>query len=244
MGKKFEPIACPICQNQKMTHLFTMEEEKFQKCVHCSFIMINPQPIVEVIDETYDENYAQRYIRKAKSKYKRAKRRLKYLKKRNKSAKRFVDIGSSAGFVVQAANDLKLDAYGVEIEKTGPKYAKEVLGLKNIYNMKLHDCKFEDNFFDIVTFYEVLEHIPNLDNFLQEVHRISTDNAILQLSVPNAGHWSIQKDMQLWDAIKPSEHLWYFDRTTIQRVLENNNFKVLKIETKLFNTNMKVTFTK
>ena len=244
--KKFKKIDCPICGSSSFIKLFTKKEEDFQKCEKCDFICINPQPTMETLSETYDESYADIYVKKPKSKYRRSKRRLQKLLKLNKNAKTFLDVGCSAGFVVKAACDLGMEGYGVEIEKSGPKYAKETLGLNNIYNGFLEDAKYKSNFFDMITFYEVIEHVPDLKSFLAEIHRIVKNDGIVQLSVPNVGHWTLNNNEKIekWDAILPSEHLWYFSPKTMKKLLEDNNFKVLSISSGLLKPGLKATFKK
>ncbi len=244
MKKNFKKINCPICNQKDFNKLFSKENEDFVKCVGCGLVYINPQPSLEALEETYHDNYVDIYVKKAKSKYRRSKKRIKKLLKLNKSYKTSLDIGCSAGFVVQAANDLGLEAYGVEIEKSGPKYAKEVLKLNNIYNGFLEEAKYNDNFFDIITFYEVLEHVPSLDSFLKEVHRILKVDGIVNISVPDAGHWSSRNNLENWNAIIPSEHLWYFSSSTIRILLEKYRFKEISIKSKLFKANLIITFQK
>jgi len=46
---------------------------------------------------------------------------------------------------------------------------------------------FQDNFFDVVTFFEVLEHVENQKMFIAEVRRVLKPRGIIMFSVPNRG---------------------------------------------------------
>lgn len=137
-------------------------------------------------------------------------------------------MGCSAGFIVEAARNAGFDAYGVDIEAWGIQFAKEQLGLDHMYQGALEEQRFPDGHFDIITAYEIIEHVPNLDRFVGELKRILAPDGILEIRTPDVGHWRTPRKLETWDAILPSEHLYYFDRRTLPRLLEKHGLAVLK----------------
>lgn len=89
-----------------------------------------------------------------------------------------------------------------------------------------------------------MEHIPNLNNFLQEVKRILSKDGIISVSVPDAGHWLIKNKLETWDAILPSEHLWYFNKNTLQTIMKQNGFKMISISSRPLKANLRAIFQK
>ena len=71
--------------------------------------------------------------------------------------RRVLDIGCALGFLVQGFNDNDVLAYGVDISEWAIKHAKPRCQVVDIAEKKL---PFEDNYFDLVTCYDTLEHIP------------------------------------------------------------------------------------
>ena len=98
----WDKIACPICDGTAFTDLFTKDNEPFVECQQCSLTMINPRPIYANILKGYTEDYSQGYINKEDKKIRRAKRRVRKIKKIIPEG-RWLDIGCSAGFILSVA---------------------------------------------------------------------------------------------------------------------------------------------
>jgi SAM-dependent methyltransferase len=60
-------------------------------------------------------------------------------------------------------------------------------GLKNytVMSMSAEKMDFPDNYFDVVTAIEVIEHIPNLGVALDEIHRVLKPGGIFGITCPN-----------------------------------------------------------
>lgn len=70
--------------------------------------------------------------------------------------KRVLDIGCALGFLVQGFNDIGIETYGIDISKWAIKHAKPNCQVVDITK----GIPFEDNYFDLVTCFDILEHIP------------------------------------------------------------------------------------
>lgn len=224
---RWETIACPVCGGQTFEKLFEKQGEPFVRCTECGLVLINPRPQYDDIAKTYDAGYSQGYVSKQAGKRRRAARMVARIKRMKKTG-RWLDVGCSAGFIVEAARNAGFDAYGVDIEAWGIRFAKEQLGLDHVYQGALEEQHFPDGHFDIITAYEIIEHVPNLDRFVGEIKRILAPDGILEIRTPDVGHWRTPRKLETWDAILPSEHLYYFDRRTLPRLLEKHGLTVLK----------------
>ena len=97
---------------------------------------------------TYDLN-------KKDNKIRRGKRRVRKMKKIIPEG-RWLDIECSAGFILSVAKMANYDTYGIEIDPLGVKYAREVLGLDNIFQGTFEEQHLDDNFFNIITLLRVI----------------------------------------------------------------------------------------
>lgn len=108
---------------------------------------------------------------------------------RNKKAV-FVDLGCGDGEVtIKLAKKIGIKKiYGVDIKQEKIRRAKErgIIVKKFDLNKKF---EFKDNVFDIVHANQVLEHLPDSDNFLSEVYRILKRNGYAIISTENASSW-------------------------------------------------------
>lgn len=225
--ESWDKIACPICDGTAFRDLFTKNEEPFVECQQCSLTMINPRPVYANILKGYTEDYSQGYINKKDKKIRRAKRKVRKMKKIIPQG-RWLDIGCSAGFILSVAKAANYDTYGIEIDPLGIKHARETLGLDNIFQGTFEEHQFDENFFDIITLYDVIEHVQDLNEIVRELKRILNKDGIIEIWTPDIGHWRVPKALFEWEAIKPSEHLYYFDKSTLSMLLNKHGLKIIK----------------
>lgn len=223
----WDKIACPVCDGKAFTSLFTKDEEPFVECQQCSLTMINPRPRYANILKGYTREYSQGYINKKDKKIRRAKRRVRKMKKILPEG-RWLDIGCSAGFILSVAKSADYETYGIEIDPLGVKHAREILGLDNIFQGTFEEHHFDDNFFDIITMYDVIEHVQDLNEIINELKRILSKNGVIEIWTPDIGHWRVPKLLIEWEAIKPSEHLYYFNNKTLSMILHKHGLKIIR----------------
>ena len=125
-------------------------------------MLINPRPPLARVTETYDSDYSAHYIDKAAKKRNRCARWVTRVQKRYAANGRWLDVGCSAGFVVEAATAAGFEAHGVEVEAAAVDYATRELGLKNVSCGTLEEQAYPAAHFDVVSLYDVIEHVPDL----------------------------------------------------------------------------------
>lgn len=221
----WEEIACPICAGSVFTELFRKHGEPFVQCAQCGLILINPRPVHAEVLETYDADYSKGYVRKQPAKRRRSARWVRRIQRRVPSG-RWLDVGCSAGFIVEAARDAGYDAWGVDVEAWGVAYARDSLGLRNVRQGMLEDQGFADASFDVITAYEVIEHVPDLNRFMAELKRLLAPQGLVVIHTPDVGHWRRPRRLETWQAILPSEHLYYFSRPTLARLAAKHGLGV------------------
>ncbi len=151
---------------------------------------------------------------------------------KNKSGK-LLDVGCGLGYFVKKASSFsKWQVFGYEMSKPAVKFAKEKLNLKNIFYGRVEDSDFEEKSFDIITLWDVIEHIPNPHGLLSYLNKILKDDGFLFIHTPNikiqlpkakikkmikgireGGHYMEAKD-----------HVNIYSMETMSKVLERNNF--------------------
>ena len=205
-------------------------------------MLINPRPSMKQVEQTYDSAYSDLYINKADKKRKRCKRWVKRIKNKYKSSGRWLDVGCSAGFVVEAAEQAGFDAYGVELEAAAVKFATDHLKLSNVRVGTLEEQAYPDKYFDVISMYDVIEHVPDLNSMVAELKRLLQQDGVIEIRTPDVGHWQTPKDLSTWKEVKPSEHLYYFDFHTLVRLFENHDL-VLKNRRFMFKPALDLIFT-
>ncbi len=78
--------------------------------------------------------------------------------------------------------------YGLELDLDAVRYAVATYAASGIRFLQgsITDMPFRDGMFDCVTCFETLEHVPDEDRMLHEVHRVLKPGGLLIASTPNA----------------------------------------------------------
>lgn len=225
---KIEIEKCPICDSVLFEYLFDLGGERFVRCESCELIMINPQPVFADIMSTYEEAYAVRYFRKKSKKLRRIKPWVRKIKNSYVLTGKWLDIGCSVGYVVYCAKNAGFDAYGVDVNPIGLEYAKKEFDLDNLYSGSVEDLDFPDGYFDVISLYDVIEHVPDPNPVIKAMKRLLAPGGVIDLRTPDSGHWRVPKDLTKWEGLCPDEHLFNFNLNNIEILLNKYGLKVVK----------------
>ena len=178
---------------------------------------------------------------------------LKLLRELNIRANIYLDLGCNDGQVTRiVAKIVKAkEVYGIDIDCDALKKA-EKKGIK-VFALDLSKDKIplEDESVDLVTAFEVIEHLTNPDNMLRETFRVLKKGGYLLLSTPNLASWvnriimllgyqpyNVEASTEIlagvpWKAYsfsKPTGHIRAYTLRALKELLTYHGFKVLKVK--------------
>ena len=144
---------------------------------------------------------------------------------------RLLDIGCNIGTFLQLAKEQGYLITGVEPD------AKAVeAGLRSGLDIRcgyLHEINLGDARYDIVTLFEVVEHLEDPTGLLKECHRILKPGGFLCMTTGNARSWTVRFLREKWDYFDLKfGHISFFNPSSVSTVARRMGFKVVKIETK------------
>ena len=167
-------------------------------------------------------------------KIQRHKLRFKFIQKFIRSGKLF-DLGAGWGHFMLAGKELGYDVYGVEISEQPYLYCVNDLKLP-VDHIDFFEMD-ESKKFDIITMWDVLEHIDKADEFLAKCSKLTKPDGYLFLQVPQIDSYFAKRHKDNWKMMG-LDHVNYFGKQTITKILERNGYEVVKIkssfEIKLF----------
>ena len=150
---------------------------------------------------------------------------------------RLLDMGSGLGYFLKAmAAYPGWDAYGCEISPAAVKYAREALGVENVVCSRLQDVDLPPASFDIVTLWDVIDHVPHPDPLLDRCHALLKKDGTLFLRTPNVTVQLLRaRVMQAIGAMRPgtkylqgSDHAHHYSMDSIRRLLGRNGFSEVR----------------
>lgn len=142
---------------------------------------------------------------------------------------KMLDVGCGPGLFLIEAKKRGWEVYGTEFTDKQLNYLKDK-GI-NTLKGKLTNDSFEDELFDVIISSEVIEHINNPIEEMQQFHRLLRKGGLVYITTPNFNaieRYLLKGDYEI---IEYPEHLSYYTPTTIDLLLTNNGFKKLKITT-------------
>lgn len=140
--------------------------------------------------------------------------------------KSLLDYGCGTGDFLKYAQKKGLDVYGIEPNPDALKLAQKKVGEENVSSSNLKDL---DLTFDYITLWHVLEHIPNLNEFITQLKsKLKPDGKIL-IAVPNHKSFDAKFYKSYWAAWDVPRHIWHFSNDSFQKLMYKNELKKVKI---------------
>ena len=146
---------------------------------------------------------------------------------------RLLDVGCALGLMLQEAKAANWDAIGVEPSEFAARYAAEH-AVCPVFAGTLEQAGFESGSFDVVTLMDVIEHVPEPQHLLIEIHRILRPGGVVFLITPNFGSFFVHLYGRKAYGVGPSEHINCFKSGTLKKLLLNSGFERVKTGTKDF----------
>lgn len=101
---------------------------------------------------------------------------------------RLLEVGCRDGLLAKflKANEINnINCYGVDIDDDSLRKASQRGVVTRKCDLNFEEIPFEDNMFDFIIAFEVIEHIPFYHNVFSEMRRVLKDNGVLLLTTPN-----------------------------------------------------------
>ncbi len=219
---------CLVCGR----HDFAAHFDILRRCRHCGFVTAaipDPQELRHLYEGDYftgqeyvDYQSDEPFFRKTFA------RRLHALRRR-RPAGRLLEIGAAYGFFGDLAARY-FEFVGFEVNPEAARHAREHFGL-NVFTddfLEIDPARLGGSF-DVTVMWDVIEHLPRPDLYLQRIRQLSHPGSWLFLTTGDIGSILARLRGRRWRMIHPPTHLHYFDRHTLTRLLANHGFRVVEI---------------
>ena len=196
------------------------------------FLITFPKPSLEKLPNYYESEDYISHTDGKRSLFERMYHLIKNIALKNKlklinaqSPKgKLLDIGAGTGdFLVIAKND-GWQATGIE-----PNVKAKVIAINKGVSFVDNLSDLESQSFDVITMWHVLEHVPNLDEYIKELKRLVKPKGTILIAVPNFKSFDANYYGRFWAAFDVPRHIWHFSKTAIQKLFTEKEMKMVEV---------------
>jgi dolichol-phosphate mannosyltransferase len=196
------------------------------QCVQCGLLYENPREPEAEIETQYDQVVDPTYESEADGRVRTFSHHLKDLA-RFISPGRVLDVGCYTGVFLDCARQRGWQTFGVEPSAWAARRANEKGHA--VVHAPLRKSNLQSDSYDLVTFWDVIEHLHDPLGQLKEAYRVLQPGGVLALSTKNVGCTFARLAGRRWPWFMRM-HLYYFTPGTITQFLRAAGFHVMAIE--------------
>lgn len=228
--------ACPVCDQPQPTPRFRKDGYTLVGCRRCGCLYVGEDPAAIDFQALYGESYYRGghgavfadYVGQEAARRAQARRKLvtlRHLPPRVPRAGQLLDVGCAAGFFLAEAQR-HYRVQGVELSPWSSAYARERLGLP-VFTGTLEAAALAPRSFDVVTLWDVIEHVPAPLPLLQQVQRVLAPSGRVVLTTGDWGSRYAQDRGADWHLMTPPWHLTMFDRGSLAALAARAGLRVV-----------------
>ena len=240
---------CPVCGSGNIENLLQLDDyfltkESFNiwKCQECGFKFTNPVPRETDLQKYYESDEYISHSNTSKGLINKI-----YQLVRNHSIKKKVgvaisnlnrgealDIGCGTGDFLNEMLKNGWKVKGIEPNEIARSNAISNFGLDVYEESTLFD--FDENSFDVITMWHVLEHVYNLDKNLTQIKRILRKDGRLVIALPNSDSLDAKIYKKSWAAYDVPRHLYHFNISSFSKLMDKYGFEMVKVKPMVFDS--------
>jgi 2-polyprenyl-3-methyl-5-hydroxy-6-metoxy-1,4-benzoquinol methylase len=237
---KWEDVACDWCGSTDCEFLFEGEDRllhlpgqfRMVRCRQCQLVRQNPRLTWESLKDYYPEDYVSHVslIREEPSLLRRLDRRYGMWKQVHAIEKfqlggRLLDVGCGTGiFLEEVLRSGRWQVVGIEPTETAALYARTALQVE-IHQGRFSEVPLPINSFDVITLWQVLEHLDHPIEDLRHAHQLLKEGGWLVFGIPNIEGLESSLFGSYWIGWDLPRHLYQFPHSTLREILTTLGFE-------------------
>lgn len=234
---------CPICNKDLFKNFLIVKDNSVSKesfvivqCENCGFKFTNPRPDENSIGKYYQSEEYISHANKATGLTNKAYKivRTYTVKQKVELINRFapkdiiLDYGCGTGHFLEACRKNGWIVQGYEPNALARTQAENLLNQKIAGEANSLD-QLENESFQVITLWHVLEHIHTLNETFKKLSQLTKKGGNIIVAVPNADSHDAQVYKANWAAYDVPRHLYHFNQATMKRFLKKHKIDLLEI---------------
>jgi SAM-dependent methyltransferase len=232
-----------LCGGLDHRLLFRKRGYDLMRCKSCGLAFVGNPPCLDDIQGLYSArtNYHGGLLDLAAPAFagvqKIARQHLRMLRRsvRSPHKHQLLDIGCSSGLFLDEARLAGFEVYGAELSPDTAAFARNHFGLE-VCAGDWRQAGFADATFDVVTLFDVVEHLPDPLGELAAIRRLLRPGGLLLQSTPNIDglfprlSYALANRLDYWPHPEPPYHLYQFSDRTLAELTERAGYEVVRID--------------
>lgn len=232
--------SCNICGGERHRRIWSKEGFDLVKCNDCALVFVKNPPTAEDLKGYYgfESGYHSGLTRSGpefETHVREAQENIRFLEKFSHAGK-LLDIGCSTGLFLQAAQVKSWQVQGLEYSADAARFAVEQYGLAVTHGSLDDYVPTTEPRFDVVTMWDVLEHVPDPRSAVRRVRELLRTNGLLFVKTPNVDGLFPRASLHAarlanyWPHPEPPGHLFQFSKATLSRLVQEEGFHIVAVK--------------
>ena len=225
---------CNLCGGSEHRQLFTFQHRgrnfPLVECRSCGLVFQNPRPRPGELDAYYDSEYFGSHEKEFTSWQKfpgDLEDAVIDMPRMGGKRGKFLDIGCGIGVYVAYMKRKGWDAKGLDISGYCVEYGEREMDL-DLFCGTLAEAKYPSSYFDAIYMRDVIEHLSEPLQTLEEVARILKPDGWFYLTTGNFGGFVSRLRQHNWFYLQ-GDHIHYFSLTTMGKMLNRAGLGIVRM---------------
>ncbi len=218
--------ACPVCGDLRIFGFMTAPDRfhlrqvryTLLRCSSCSCIWLQNPPKPEEMGVHYSKDYHNVIVTNAENAGPKRWQTHRALIAQYKQEGAILDVGCSSGSFLASMNNGKWKLHGIEMDGLMAKRAMSN-SESEVFVGDVMDAPFPPNSFDVITAFDVLEHVYQPREFLDRVLSWLRPGGIFFARLPNIDSWESRLFGTYWYGLELPRHLYHFSPRSMRSLL-------------------------
>ncbi len=231
-------LPCPNCHSNDSIPRVFVRGFNYVTCRRCGLVFLNPQLTNQALRELYNDEDVRRFFfeklllpfgeRDQRADFQQRAIFLRSLLKA--PSPKLLDVGCAAGNFLEIAGAINFQGEGLELNEMYIDYIRTHRSSITVADKRLDEMHYPPESFDVVTLWDVLEHLPEPNDVLKEIARILKPGGVLGFSTINHNCINERLLHGRWRYYMPPDHVCSFTPAVLITMLKTHGFSIISIK--------------